>query len=334
MRMIAILLLIPLLAGCTVLYKGSVLPNSMATSPNEYLEYQPIDPLPADKVKAYDPLTNQMKETVWASIIHKNREVRDLLPIQSAHIFARKIDMGGKVSCLGSSVTGETGTYEIDMDFMKYRVEDVMDPNGRFLGSGWVGVGVRIKAIVQTNKADLNLAGPLAIGVEARTGAIKGEVSVSVIGIDSQDVTNLIPLTSEIDQTSIQSALQACASIKTKLCDPNTALTPHLVAIKQAQPRSLARIKEKLTAEMQAGIEQGKTNRAQMNDILAVVAPNNVLNKAKWDGLVNRTHLSDAEKTRLKDWDDYATVKGQLTSDAGGEGAVIRALHAELKTGN
>jgi len=77
---------------------------------------------------------------------------------------------------------------------MKYRVEDVSegaDGSGESLGTARIGVGLRIKAVVQTTEVGLNLGSLIAIGAE-------------VIGIDSPDVTNLIPLTSEIDQTSIQ----------------------------------------------------------------------------------------------------------------------------------
>jgi len=44
-------------------------------------------------------------------------------------------------------------------------------------------------------------------------------------------VTNLVPLTSQIDESSIQMALQSLATIKSKLYEPDIKLTPHLIAI-------------------------------------------------------------------------------------------------------
>ncbi len=66
---------------------------------------------------------------------------------------------------------------------------------------------------------------------------------MTVIGNDSRDVTNLIPITSQLDQTSIQSALQALAAVKTKMWDSGeTTLTPYIVAVQQRRDNSVDRI--------------------------------------------------------------------------------------------
>lgn len=215
------------------------LPVSVVES-NKYLGYKPIDPVPVTTVKYY---TGGIVEDVYWESIGKPEERRKLLPLQSAQVSVSESNSSGKISYLDGSISGLKGSYEVIMDYMKYRVEDVFDTNGKYLGSGRIGVGLRIRAQVVTDKSNLNLGSIANIGFEASNGNLRGGISVDIVGIDSKDVTNLIPLTSEINQTSIQAALQALASIKAKLWD-DIDITPHLVAIKQSEAGAENKIRE------------------------------------------------------------------------------------------
>ncbi|WP_345978890.1 hypothetical protein [Sulfurimonas sp. HSL3-2] len=230
-----------LLTGCASMQTKAVIPEGINES--SYQGYRTIDPLPVSKVKKYDSSTNTEKEVYWASISDK-KEKRSLLPIQSSQVSVKKLDRSGNVSYLTASISGETGEYSVVMDYMKYRVEEVLDSTGKFLGNGRIGVGLRIKAEVKTNKANLNLGSILSLGIEANQGNLSGGISVDIIGIDSEGVTNLIPMTSEIDQTAIQSALQALASVKAKLWEKDVTITPHLVAITDATPSNEEEIRK------------------------------------------------------------------------------------------
>jgi hypothetical protein len=214
---------------------------------DQYLGYIPIDPLPVAKVRVYDPDLNLNKEVYWKSI-KDNDLIRSLLPLQSAQVAISKIEASGKVNYTGASLSGDVGSYKVIMDYMKYRIADAYDKNGQYLGSGRIGIGLRIKAELVTSKANLNLGSISAIGLEANMNNLSGGISIDIIGIDSEHVTNLIPLTSEIDQTSIQSALQALASIKSKLWEEETNITPHLVAIQQSIPDANSKIRQELTS--------------------------------------------------------------------------------------
>ncbi len=225
-------------SGCAMLQtsKKVITPENYASvgvAANQYKGYRPIDPLPISKVKKYDSSSDTEKEVFWASILDR-QEKRSLLPIQSSQVMVTKKEIEGTIRYLTASVSGEIGEYSVVMDYMKYRVEEVLDNSSRFLGNGRIGVGLRIKAEVNTNKAGLNLGSILSLGVEASRGNLSGGISVDIIGIDSEGVTNLIPMTSEIDQTAIQGALQALASVKAKLWEDDVTITPHLVAITDA----------------------------------------------------------------------------------------------------
>jgi hypothetical protein len=323
------ILVITLLTSCASINKESLTSVGVPNSPENYLGYQPIDPISVRKVSVYDDATGQVKECDWASL--NKTKINELLPLQSAQVSVHKNDISGAVSYLSSSVADQAGNYTVTMDYMKYRVEDVVDDATKeFLGNGRIGIGLRITAVIVTNKADLNLGSLFVIGLEAKNGSLKGGISVDVVGIDSSDVTNLIPLTSEIDQTSIQNALQALASIKAKIFDNNTKLTPHLIAVKQAKTGQRVEIMEKTTGLREEGKKVVIEREKKKNEILVSIAPNGTFDKTKWDALVDSSTLPDASKKELKALNDFEEVNRRLDADAAMNGTTISALHQKL----
>jgi hypothetical protein len=333
MRAIILALTLTLAIGCSSLDRTfGPSTDIKGTSSEEYRGYQPIDPLPADTVMRYNKEIQDMEEKLWAALVAEPNVVRGLLPIQSAEVSVSKIDAKVGLSYLAASLTGEVGTYTVIMDYMKYRVEDVYeDDTNDFIGNARIGVGLRIKAVVQTTEANLNLGSLVAIGAQARLGTLRGGIAVDVIGIDSPDVVNLIPLTSEIDQTSIQSALQALASIKTKISDENIRLTPHVLAIKQAKNDVKQRIKQRTSIARRRGFEEGQKNIRMKKEILARVAPGDTLDKVAWDRLVDASTLEDAVKSKLKALNNFKAVNSRLDLDAAMGGDEIGALHEALR---
>jgi hypothetical protein len=225
--------LIWVLAGCT--HAERVLEDDIAPSvaiEQGKLEYLPIEPVHKYSVKIYDPEQDTLKVVYWDSLPDSSKV--HLLPVQSAQVSVAKTNLDGELSYLSSAISQEKGSYTVIMDYMKYRVEHIYNSAGEtdsIVGNAKIGIGLRIRAQVNTSRSNLNLGSLLGLGIEAKRENLSGSISVDVIGIDSKDVTHLIPLTSEIDQTSIQSALQALASIKTKIYDDETRLTPHIVAV-------------------------------------------------------------------------------------------------------
>ena len=203
--------------------------------------YIPIDPIPVIKVTVYDPDSLSYVEKYWATF--NSLERLRMLPNQTAEVSVKNVDSHGKVKFFGSSASGSKGIYEVIMDYMKYYIDTVLDDTGFLLGSRKIGVGLRMTAKVQTSKANINIGGLSALAAQAVLQNLSGSISVNVIGIDSRDITNLIPITSQLDQTSIQSALQALAAVKAKLWDSGqTTLTPHILAVQQRRNNSVDRI--------------------------------------------------------------------------------------------
>jgi hypothetical protein len=78
----------------------------------------------------------------------------------------------------------------------------------------------------------VNLGDLFALGLAAEANHLEGTLSVDVIGMDSKDITNILPFQSEINKTTIQNVMQALASIKAKIYDKDTDLYPHILSVK------------------------------------------------------------------------------------------------------
>jgi hypothetical protein len=78
----------------------------------------------------------------------------------------------------------------------------------------------------------IDLGSLLAVGVAAKLGFINGKLSVACLGVNSPEITMLFPTPSDINETSIQRALEALAAIKSKIGDDKTILTPQVIALK------------------------------------------------------------------------------------------------------
>ncbi len=195
--------------------------------------FRPVDPVYVSTYQDIKGLNEagrwEYTEVPWPG--RTSSDINNLLPNHSASVVTYKRDLMLGLSYLPASVSAEKGEYRVVMDYIKYRDEIITDANGKYLGNGRVGVGLRLVADLKTSKANLDLGSLALIGLNAKLGYLKGSLYVNVIGVDSQDVTNLIPLSSVIDETAIQNALQSLAAIKSKIHDPSTTLTPHIVAV-------------------------------------------------------------------------------------------------------
>lgn len=79
----------------------------------------------------------------------------------------------------------------------------------------YVGAGIRLNATVLALKGNVNLTSPVGLAVAADAGAVQGTLAVQMIGLGSKETASVMPLTSELNQTTIQNALMALGSAKT-----------------------------------------------------------------------------------------------------------------------
>ncbi|HEX5330621.1 hypothetical protein [Sulfuricurvum sp.] len=194
--------------------------------------FVPIQPI---LVNTYTDFNESNQSFYEKKFDEKNAtSVKRLLMTQNVSVVTIDSDKGMEMALptAGASLSVSRKNYLVIMDYMKYRTEPLFADTGHndLIGYGKIGVGLRVQAKITAKADNVNLGSLMALGIAAHNNDISGEISIEVIGMDSNDITNLLPITASIDQSSIQSALQAMAAIKTKLNDPNTTIQPHLVA--------------------------------------------------------------------------------------------------------
>jgi hypothetical protein len=196
------------------------------TTTNDYLSFIPVAPQVFPYYQKYDIRTNKWNKVDWPDCADS---ILNLLPQHTSNVQVFKIEGDGKISYLSAAVSAKVGYYKIIMDFAKFRDVPIYEGDA-FIGTAKVGVTLRVQAKIVTSDEDINLGSLFAIGAGAEAKTLKGEISAEIIGIDGKDITNILPLTSKIDQTSIENILQALASIKTRIWEVKK-ITPHLIGI-------------------------------------------------------------------------------------------------------
>ncbi|MDO6813710.1 hypothetical protein [Tenacibaculum soleae] len=218
-RILTILLTAILLISCTStkdLMKKVVVNNT---------EFYPIDPVEYGWTIPYiDTTTNLIgkRELIKAS----KTEITDFLKNQGTLVSIIENTINGELNYGASKVSSKNSYYRIVMDYTKYK-----NHHTKF-GEAKVGVGLRLVAKVKTSNNKVNLGDLFALGLAAEANHLEGTLSVDVIGMDSKDITNILPFQSEINKTTIQNVMQALASIKAKIYDKDTDLYPHILSIK------------------------------------------------------------------------------------------------------
>lgn len=136
------------------------------------------------------------------------------------------MDSKGGLDVMGVGISVKDKRYQVIYDFSQTQTL-ISDDNDQY-ESILVGVGVRMVAKIRTTKGGINLSS--LIGLVADMNSIEGSLEVRVNGIGSKKINSLVPTTSDLSPSSISTALQAIASIKSHIYDKDTIITPQLIA--------------------------------------------------------------------------------------------------------
>ena len=194
--------------------------------------YEPVDPVEFEEKLSISDGNG--------SLIYKNvklltrEETLGFLNNETVLVSIGEINREGNINYLPITFSKKNTSYKITMDYMKYATLGQMSQN-QFIGSRRVGIGLRLISLITTAESGINISDLYSIGLAAKQGKLSGTLIIEVIGIKSKEVTSLIPLPSEINQTTIQNAMQALATIKSKIYDDETSLYPQVMAIKKYQ---------------------------------------------------------------------------------------------------
>lgn len=214
---------------CVFLFLGSTAAFAQQTQFNDFI---PVGPAPID-FKIHDgQLFSELSMDE-----SNNEKVINLLPNELTHKSITMIDPKGKASFSAIELSKSKHTYIVKTDYVKYTTLPVKKDaeTGEIIGVARVGIGLRIDATLRTNKSNITVTDLYALGAAVVNKSLSGHISVSVMGIESEEVTAGFPVNAEISATSITAALQALVLVKQAIYDPDTHLTPQVLEIKYTE---------------------------------------------------------------------------------------------------
>ena len=224
------------LAACGSLGKPPATPGDPRDAPA--YGYTPIDPLPVTVVAKKPPATN-------AALLAA-------LPDETMRLAIGEVSGKGAIA-YGPAKIGYAGSsYVAILDYVKFDTrslgfkasppvdaqpaiyslvseQDPVRPDA--IVPAYVGVGLRLTASVTVNQGSVDLGNLLAIGVAAEAKRAAGTLVIQTLGITGPGISSALPLPSEINTTTIQNALVALGTIKAKLYDDQTTITPQVVGV-------------------------------------------------------------------------------------------------------
>lgn len=253
MRALFLLVVVFAVSGCTSFplpsdNQGDKTPTSSAAPPKDKKNansaqedqksstnygYHPLDPLPID-------------------LRIPKSKVLDALPDETIRIAVGTVSLDGAIT-FGPAKIGASGkNYVVILDYIKFGTDSfgvaVSNNNGvrtaKLLPESeaskadvvvpvYIGVGLRLTAniLVKNVSADLDLGSLFALGVAAKAGQVSGTLVIQTLGVSGPEISGLIPMPGEISESTIQNAILALASIKAKIYDPKTLITPRVVGV-------------------------------------------------------------------------------------------------------
>jgi hypothetical protein len=160
-----------------------------------------------------------------------------------SNVTVYKMSADGELSLVGVGVSTKCENYTVIYDFSQTQTIVI---NGNNYESFLVGVSVRMVAKFTSLKGKINLSSPF--GLVANIDKLKGSLEVRVSGIGSQKINDIIPTTSDLSPSSIATALQAVATIKSHIYDKETIINPQVLAysmVKKSLKESIKNTNEK-----------------------------------------------------------------------------------------
>lgn len=238
-------------------------PNTTAASLALYT-YVPVDPLPVESWNSDTcPIRDAATPELWVG-------ERISLPDQAARIAIRQFNASGNLDIIGNNVSGDGSSFEVVLDYMNSDVTNVTvelldnsestTPSGvttldglntaftinRLFGMDeikaadvtriipvYVGVGFRLTATISEVKGSVNISSLSALSVAADAGRITGSLVVQTLGVTGEQISQLLPIPSELNSTTIQNAVSAMGAIKAVLYDDETHIEPRVVGFRR-----------------------------------------------------------------------------------------------------
>lgn len=206
-----------------------VMGGSTLMAQEKYNDFIPVGPAPID-FKVYG---GQLFSELSIDEAN-NEEVLNLLPNELTHKSIVTIDKKDEISFSAIELSQKDFTYIVKTDYIKYTTLPVRKDaeSGENIGVARVGVGIRVEATMRTKKKNITVSDLYALGSAANEKALSGHITVSIMGVESEEVTSIFHVNAEISPTSIAATLQTIVAVKQAIYDRDTHITPQVLEIK------------------------------------------------------------------------------------------------------
>ncbi len=213
-----------LLSGCVT--------SDLKTEQEKYSRgYYPIDPIPI-QMAASAAFSNQID----------NALILAALPDETIRLAIGSYNVSGGITYGPAGASYSKGEYVVILDYTKCttvpvyalattnnQVIIISDKSAAAVVPVYAGVGLRLKAHISIEKGSVNLGSLFALGAAVEANKASGSLVVQTLGISGESISNLLPMPSEISISSIQSCIVALGSIKAKMHESDTQITPRLI---------------------------------------------------------------------------------------------------------
>lgn len=95
----------------------------------------------------------------------------------------------------------------------------------------YIGIGLRMTAHLVVLDSRARIDGLGAIGVEAELRNVRGALVVQTLGVNGKSISAALPIPTELDKTTIQTAASSVGAIKALLYDEETTIYPRIVGL-------------------------------------------------------------------------------------------------------
>jgi hypothetical protein len=134
--------------------------------------------------------------------------------------------------------------------FLSERDKSAVD-TGNTVIPVYVGVGLRLTADIKVIKGNVNLASLGAIAASVEAGNASGSLVVQTIGVTGKQVSVSLPMPSELNQTTVQTAILSLGSIKAIIYDEKSSIvTPRVTGIYLPVPNASEELVNKIVSEL------------------------------------------------------------------------------------
>jgi hypothetical protein len=225
MRLVYVSLGMLLLSGCSLPTIENVKPPETPAEIRQgpTYSYRPFDPM---DVKLQRP-NEQVSVT--------NCRILELLPDETMRFAVGQVDMSGKVS-YGVASAGVVGQrYVVVLDYMKSTTFQHPKPTLEVSASTvrsaptYVGIGLRLTANLVVHKGTIDLASLLSLGMAGEAKQVSGSLMLQTLGVSGPSISSALAIPSDISTASIQAALVSIGTIKSKIYDADTSISPRVV---------------------------------------------------------------------------------------------------------